>query len=153
MLNMPKMSRPFRHRIQWAQSAAYHTSVQVCLYLTSFRILWRTCLKGNQKWGQVAQPRRQRGISMTTKEEARGVRINGITMTPRALSLSRITLFFTVSTAQTITNSTNEALQYRESRNRSRRQLSAALRCSRQSSRNDYAMLFNAQLALRKLLL
>lgn len=86
----------------------------------------------------------------TTEEEARGVRISGITVTPRALS--RITLFFTVSTAQTITNSTNEALQYRESRNRSRRQLSATLRCSRQSSRNDYATLFNAQLlVLRKL--
>jgi len=80
------------------------------------------------------------------------VRISGITVTPRALS--RITLFFTVSTAQTITNSTNEALQYRESRNRSRRQLSAALRCSRQSSRNDYAMLFNAELlVLQELLL
>lgn len=55
----------------------------------------------------------------------RGVRISGIaprTTTPRAPT--RITLFFIASAAQTITNSTNEPLQYRGSRDR-RRQPSA----------------------------
>lgn len=43
------------------------------------------------------------------RNDKRGARISGITVTPRAPS--RITLFFTPSAVQTITNSTNEALQ------------------------------------------
>lgn len=130
--NVPEILWPFWRRIQWARNAACpHISFQVCLYLTSFRILWRTYLKGNQKWEQVAQAWGQRGRdSMTPNNGKGGVRINGIIVTPRALS--RITLFFTVSSAQTITNSTNETLQYRGSC-KHHRQMSAALRCSRQS--------------------
>lgn len=48
------------------------------------------------------------GVGGTHNDE-RGARISGITVTPRAPS--SITLFFTPSAVQTITNSTNEALQ------------------------------------------
>lgn len=68
-----------------------------------------------------------------TPNGGKGVRISGITMTPRALS--RITLFFTVSSAQTITNSTNETLQYHGNRN-SRRQMSARHSDVRDQSQN-----------------
>lgn len=102
----------------------------------------KNMLKRKPKMGASSSSSRQRGRggkenSMTPNGEKGSVRISGITVTPRALS--RITLFFTVSSAQTITNSTNETLQYRENRDR-RRQMSTTLRCSRQSQ-NYYATL------------
>jgi len=56
------------------------------------------------------------------REGERGARISGITVTPLSLSLSlsHHTLFHRECREQTITNSTNEALQYRGKRKRRR---------------------------------